>query len=79
MTMSKGDVREESLIEENAGLLDESDVLADPLLVNDPHGLAINLDVTRQGLVKVGDEVSNRALSRTALPDEKCDVSGREE
>jgi hypothetical protein len=79
MTVAEGNISEESVVEEHTGLLNESDILADPLLVEDLHRLAINLDISGKGLIKVGNEVADCALPRTTFANDESNFSGWEE
>ena len=77
--MTKSNIREKGLVEENTLLLDQGDVVAEPTNVEGLYGIAINVNLTRAYIIIQHEQVANRALAGPTSTDYKCRFACREE
>jgi hypothetical protein len=73
---AKGDVAEQGVVEEDAGLLDQGDILAQPVEVEGGDGVAIDGDASGPGLVEAHEEVAQGALSGAAFANDEGELAG---
>jgi hypothetical protein len=69
--VTKSDIFLETLVEQDAGLLKKHNIFSQPVFLNNSHGPSIDQNVTRRGLVKVGDEATDGAFPRAAFPNDE--------